>query len=507
MNFDKFKSSFVFTTKKIITFANCKEGVSLYNNDQSSTANHKSLKNMTANIKTRLSVLNFLEFAVWGAYLTCMSNYLGRQEVGMGAEIPWFYAIQGIVSIFMPTLMGIVADKYIQPQRLLGLCHLLAGLSMIYLCWLGYTYPMPDKALFMTVYTISVAFYMPTLALSNTAAFTILKDNRLDTVKDFPPIRVLGTVGFIATMWFVNCATWHDGTFGFTLGQNDYKFQYTYMQFLVSGVLSVLLFLYCFTLPQCKLVAKPRQSLTEQLGLSAFKLFKQRKMAMFFIFSMLLGMSLQVTNGFAGPFLTSFKSSQVAVIANSFAANNATMLVSLSQVSEAVCILLIPFFMRRFGIKTVMLMAMTAWVLRFGLFGLGTPTFPGVILFFLSCIVYGVAFDFFNVSGGLYVDSECDPSSKASAQGLFMLMTNGLGATIGTLLAGRVVDHFCKWENNVLVGDWQSTWFIFAGYALVVAVLFWFAFRDPSKNNKEEVSLAEAANRDSLPAGFVNDKE
>jgi NHS family nucleoside permease-like MFS transporter len=433
------------------------------------------------NIKSRLAVLNFLEFAVWGAYLTCMGNYLGK--AGMGSEISWFYAIQGIVSIFMPTIMGIIADKFIQPQRLLGICHLVAGLAMIALCMLGMQSEIPDKITFITIYTISVAFYMPTLALSNTVAFTILKDHGLDTVKDFPPIRVLGTVGFIVTMWFVNCATFENGSLGFTLGQSDFKFQYTYMQFLVSGVLSVVMFLYCFTIPSCRIVAKPKQSLAEQFGLSAFKLFKQRKMALFFLFSMLLGMSLQVTNGFASPFLTSFKSSVDEVVANSFAANNATMLVSISQISEALCILLIPFFLKRFGIKTVMLMAMSAWVLRFGLFGVGSPTFPGVILFFLSCIVYGVAFDFFNVSGGLYVDQECDSSVRASAQGLFMLMTNGLGATIGTLSAGAVVNHYCHWADGVLVGDWQTTWLIFAGYALVVAVLFYFIFKDPVKAN------------------------
>jgi NHS family nucleoside permease-like MFS transporter len=408
-----------------------------------------------------------------------MGNYLGK--AGMGDEISWFYAIQGIVSIFMPTLMGIIADKYIQPQRLLGICHLVAGMAMIALCFLGVQSEIPDKAAFITLYTVSVAFYMPTLALSNTVAFTILKDHGLDTVKDFPPIRVLGTVGFIATMWFVNCATYSNGHFGFTLDADPNKFQYTYMQFLVSGVLSIVLFLYCFTIPQCKIVEKPKQSLSEQFGLNAFKLFKQRKMALFFLFSMLLGMSLQVTNGFASPFLTSFQSSADPEIATSFAANNATMLVSISQISEALCILLIPFFLRRYGIKIVMLMAMTAWVLRFGLFGVGSPTFPGVTLFILSCIVYGVAFDFFNVSGGLYVDRECDPSTKASAQGLFMLMTNGLGATIGTLSAGAIVNHYCHWENNVLVGDWTSTWLIFAGYALVVAVLFALIFKNPGK--------------------------
>ena len=219
------------------------------------------------------------------------------------------------------------------------------------------------------------------------------------------------------------------------------------------------------------------KSLGETLGLNAFRLFKDRRMALFFLFSALLGMSLQVTNGYATPFITSFKG--MAEYADSFAANNATMLVSLSQIAEALCILLIPFFLKRFGIKVVMLIAMFAWVGRFGFFGLGDPAFPGVTLFILSCIVYGVAFDFFNVSGGLFVDKECDPQVRASAQGLFMLMTNGLGATVGTLLAGEIINHYCTWnEAGYLVGDWQSAWFIFAGYALVVAVMFAIVFKD-----------------------------
>ncbi len=427
----------------------------------------------SSSLKIRLTVMNFLEFAVWGAYLTSMGNYLGR--AGMGDEISWFYAIQGIVSIFMPTLMGIVADRFVQPQRMLGVCHLLAGLSMIVLCWLGMESAQPNKALFIAVYTLSVAFYMPTLALSNTVAFSVLKLGGLDTVKDFPPIRVFGTVGFIATMWFVNCAVWQDGSFFFTLGGNDDKFQYTHMQFLVSGVLSIALFAYCLTLPNCRRAPEKGKSLAEAFGLNAFRLFRTRKMALFFLFSGLLGMSLQVTNGWATPFINSFQGN--AATADSFAANNATLLVSISQVAEALCILLIPFFLKRFGIKVVMLIAMFAWVLRFGFFGLGDPLMPGVLLFILSCIVYGVAFDFFNVSGGLFVDNECDADVKASAQGLFMLMTNGLGATIGTLLAGEVINHYCHWENGFLVGDWTTCWFIFAGYALVVFVLFALVFK------------------------------
>ena len=437
------------------------------------------------NLKVRLAVMNFLEFAVWGAYLTCMGNYLGI--AGLGEKISWFYAIQGIVSIFMPTLMGIVADKYIQPQRLLGLCHLLAGGFMIGCWWMGeqagFGNELPDKSLFIALYTLSVAFYMPTIALTNTAAFSILKKNGLDTVKDFPPIRVLGTVGFIATMWFVNCAYIDDSGFGFTLAENARKFQYTYMQFFVSGILSLVLFAYCFTLPECKLEKREgKVSLAESLGL-----FKRRQMALFFIFSALLGMCLQVTNGFAGPFLTSFKG--VPEFADSFAANNATLLTSISQMSEACCILLIPFFLKRFGIKVVMLMSLFAWVFRFGFFGIGNPAMPGVIFFILSCVVYGVAFDFFNVSGGIFVDQECAPDIKASAQGLFMMMTNGLGATIGTLTAGEIVNKFCSWQDFVvngekqsfLVGEWQTCWFVFAAFALVVGVTFALVFKPEKK--------------------------
>lgn len=461
------------------------------------------------NIKSRLIVMNFLEFAVWGAYLTCIGNYLG--SAGMGHLIAWVYAIQGIVSIFMPTIMGIIADRWIQPQKLLGYCQLLAGAFMLGCWWLGYsagisdTYP--DKSLFLTFYTISVAFYMPTIALSNTVAFSILKGNGYDTVSAFPPIRVFGTIGFIATMWFVNCATWtHDGHFFFTLGNHLHRFQYTYMQLFVSGVLGLVLGLYCFSLPACKIVkTNKKQSFAESLGLNAFKLFKIKKMAIFFIFSMLLGMCLQVTNGYATPFITSFKGSGFA---DTFAANNATLLTSLSQVSEALCILMIPFFLKRFGIKRVMLMAMIAWVLRFGFFGVGNPDFPGVILFILSMIVYGVAFDFFNVSGALYVEQETDKSVQASAQGLFMLMTNGIGATVGTLSAGAIVDHFCQWtklpNGDFLLGNWSATWLIFAGFALVVAIAFMVIFKDnrtPNESNQKlrnDIKLTESA-----PDGFV----
>ena len=332
----------------------------------------------------------------------------------------------------------------------------------------------PNPALFITLYTISVAFYMPTIALSNTVAFRILNAAKMDTVTAFPPIRVFGTVGFIATMWFVNCAYVGDNGIGFMFGGTS-TFQYTYWQFFVSAMLSLLLFVYCFTLPQCPIIrSENKSSLVEALGLNAFSLFKSKNMAIFFIFSMLLGMCLQVTNGYAGPYISSFQ--VIDEFKNSFGAQNPTLLTSLSQISEALCILLIPFFLKRYGIKVVMSISMIAWVLRFGCFGLGNPG-NGLWLFIISMIVYGVAFDFFNVSGALYIEKEADKSIQASAQGLFMLMTNGLGATIGTLSAGAVVKHFCHQEGDFLVGDWASTWYIFAAFALIVAVLFMLLFK------------------------------
>lgn len=459
------------------------------------------------NLKFRLIIMNFLQFAVWGAYLTCIGNYLG--SAGMGNLIPWVYAIQGIVSIFMPTVMGIIADRWIQPQKVLGGCQLLAAIFMLGCFGLGYhadmTWGTVSHGLFLTLYTISVAFYMPTIALSNTVAFSTLRADGQDTIKAFPPIRVFGTVGFIAAMWFVNCSSFNfDGSYLFTFNGEGTPFQHSYWQMFVSGFLGIVLGIYCFTLPKCPIVkSDKKRTLAQTFGFDAFKLFKVKKMAIFFIFSMLLGMCLQVTNGYATPFLSSFKG---AGFEDSFVANNATLLTSLSQISEALCILMIPFFLRRFGIKRVMLMAMVAWVLRFGLFGIGAPDFPGVILFVLSMIVYGVAFDFFNVSGALYVERETDSSIQASAQGIFMLMTNGIGATVGTLSAGAVVEHFCQWttkgDDKFLLGDWTATWLIFATFALIVAVAFIFIFKDHGGVNtakaKDEIKL-----EDSAPEGYV----
>lgn len=421
-------------------------------------------------IKFRLIVMNFLQYAIWGAYLTSMGSYLVSAD--LSSHIGIFYAMQGIVSIFMPAVIGIVADRWIPAQRLLGMCHLLAA---VFIGAAGYYAHSAGAGVqfgpLFALYSFSVAFYMPTIALSNSVAYSVLESKGFDTVKAFPPIRVWGTVGFICSMLVCDAA----------------GFQTTYMQFVQCAVLGLTLAVYAMTLPNCPVSrGSEKKSVVEALGLRAFALFKQKKMALFFIFSMLLGVSLQITNSYGNTFITSF--SEIAEFADTWGAHNANALISLSQMSETLCILLIPFCLKRFGIKGVMLMSMFAWVLRFGFFGLGN-TGDGLWLLVLSCIVYGIAFDFFNVSGGLYVDQETTKDIRSSAQGLFMIMTNGIGATVGTLCAQGIVNHFVFSQTTPEAqhAGWETSWFIFAAYALVVAVLFMFIFKD----SKQQPSATE----------------
>lgn len=420
------------------------------------------------NIKLRLILMNFLQFAVWGAYLTSMGSYL--VNVGLASHIGMFYAMQGIVSLFMPAILGIVADRWIPAQRLLSLSHFIAAIFMLLAGYYGLMCGNEVKfGWLFGLYAVSVAFYMPTLALSNSVGYASLDKIGLDTVKHYPPIRIFGTIGFICSMWTVDL-----------LG-----LQNTYGQFFACGLIEIIYAIYALTLPHCPTNKNASsQSITEALGLKAFALFKQKKMAIFFLFSMLLGVSLQITNGFANPYISSFGS--IPEYADTFGVQHANILISLSQISETLCILLIPFFLRRFGIKTVMLIAMFAWVLRFGLFGAGNPG-DRVWMFILSMLVYGVAFDFFNVSGSLFVDKEADNKIRSSAQGLFTIMTNGLGATIGTLCAQAVVNYFVDFNSPTpQVSQWQMAWYTFAAYALIVGIVFAVVFRykHVPENNK-----------------------
>jgi len=398
-------------------------------------------------IKLRLVIMNFLEFFVWGSWLISLGGYMIVTLKFTGTQVGSIYATMGVASLFMPALLGIVADRWVNAERVLGICHL-AGAAL--LMWAS---TITDYSTMYLVMLLNAMVYMPTIALNNTVSYAVLKKEGIDIIKMFPPIRVWGTVGFIVAMWVVDFGGWTLSPF----------------QLYVSAASGLLLGLYAFTMPACPpaRVTKERTMLSN-FGLDAFVLFKRNRMVVFFIFAMLLGAALQITNTFGGTFLEDFKVSY----AGSFGVEHPNLLLSISQISETLFILTIPFFLQRFGIKKVMLMSIFAWVFRFGLFGLGNPG-DGLILLVLSMIIYGMAFDFFNISGSLFVEKEADPSIMASAQGLFMLMTNGIGAFLGGMLSGVVVDYFTVDG----VRNWLYIWFTFAGYGLFLGIIFPFVFK------------------------------
>ncbi|MBL7967874.1 MAG: nucleoside permease [Prolixibacteraceae bacterium] len=398
-------------------------------------------------IKNRLIIMNFLQFFVWGSWLISIGVYLGGTLHFTGAQIGAVFSTLGIASLFMPALLGIVADKWMNAERVLGISHLIgAGLLFV-------ASTVKDPVLFFWIMLLNSMFYMPTIALNSTVSYILLEKNNYNIVKDFPPIRVWGTVGFIVAMWIVDFSGWKASN----------------MQLIFSAFSALVLGAYAFTMPACPPEkTKKDQSLISSLGLDAFVLFRQKKMAVFFFFSMFLGAALQITNAFGGTFLDSFNTTHP----DTFGVQHPLLLLSISQISETLFILTIPFFLSRFGIKNVMIISIFAWVLRFGLFAIGDPG-SGLYLLILSMIVYGMAFDFFNISGSLFVENEVQPGIRASAQGLFMLMTNGVGAMIGGYGSGLIVDLFTKDG----IRDWNTIWLVFAGYALVLGLIFPIIFK------------------------------
>ncbi|MBD2721387.1 nucleoside permease [Hymenobacter armeniacus] len=415
------------------------------------------------NTKLRLTILSFLQFFIWGSWLITIGAYWFQTKQWSGAQFGAIFSTMGIASIFMPSLMGIVADKYINAEKLYGILHILGGLT---LC----TIPMvTDPGTFFWVILLNMIFYMPTLSLSIAVSFSVLKTEGLDVVKDYPPIRVWGTIGFIVAMWTVSL-----------LG-----FEKTAGQFYVAAGAAFLLGLYSFTLPKCppQSTNTSSQGLMEILGLKSFAILRDRKMLTFFLFALLLGAALQLTNAYGDTFLHDFD--KTPAYQDTLTVKYPAIIMSISQISETLFILAIPFFLRRFGIKQVMLFSMIAWVLRFGLFAYGNPG-SGLWMIILSCIVYGMAFDFFNISGSLFVETQTQPSIRASAQGLFMMMTNGFGAVLGSSLSGIIIQTYFTDANGVK--DWHSIWLTFAGYALAIAVLFVLIFKHkhvPQQHSEE----------------------
>ena len=398
-------------------------------------------------LKLRLIVMNFLQFFVWGAWLITIGRYWFENQHWSGTSFGAIFSTMGISALFMPALMGVVADKWINAEKLYGVLHIGGAIMLAMVPTAG------DPQTLFWVMLVNMIFYMPTIALAITVAYNALKEENLDVVRDYPPIRVWGTIGFIAALWTTSL-----------LGLETSP-----GQFYVAAAASALLGVYAFTLPPCppRMKRAESRSLLDVLGLTSFRLFKDRNMAVFFIFAMLLGAALQLTNAYGGTFLGEF--STHPAFKDALAVKYPAIIMSISQVSETLFILTIPFFLKRFGIKTVMTISMIAWFLRFGLFAYGDPG-PGLWMIVLSCIVYGMAFDFFNISGSLFVEGQADPKIRASAQGLFMLMTNGIGAVLGSSISGWMIDRWFTAASGAK--DWHGIWVTFALYSLVMAIAF-----------------------------------
>jgi NHS family xanthosine MFS transporter len=453
-------------------------------------------------IKNRLIIMSFLQFFVWGAWLITIANYWFGTKNWEGTQFGLVFGTMGIASLFMPTIAGIIADRWINAEKLYGILQISYGAVLFYIPQVT----TPDT--FIYIMLLAMCFYMPTIALSNSISYNALKTNGLDVVKNFPPIRVYGTIGFIVAMWITNLT-----------GNKA-----TANQFYIAGMAAILLGIYAFTLPKCKpqRLIKEDASLMETLGLESFKLFANYKMALFFIFSMFLGGALQLTNAYGDVFLDEFK--HFPKYADSFVVKYSTIIMSISQISETLFILAIPFFLKRFGIKQVMLISMLAWVLRFGLFAFGDPV-QGLWMIILSCIVYGMAFDFFNISGSLFVETHADAKNRSSAQGMFMMMTNGVGAILGSFTSGWAIDRFFTksfnnttelasflqtdvanpkmlefvkgqgnainadglLQNVIMMKDWHTIWLAFAIYSLVIAIAFAIMFKHEHNPNADVV--------------------
>jgi NHS family xanthosine MFS transporter len=412
------------------------------------------------NIKIRLTALNFLQFFVWGSWLITIGAFWFQNKHWAGDKFGIIFSTMGIASIFMPAITGIIADKWVNAEKLYGICHLCGAAVLFMLPSVG------NPTTFFWVMLLNMMFYMPTISLSITVAYSALKKEGLNVVKDYPPVRVWGTVGFIAALWTVSLL----------------EFETSANQFYLASAASLFLGLYAFSLPKCPplLGKSDSKSIVDALGLKSFSLFKDKKIAMFFVFSMLLGAALQLTNAYGDTFLHDFKNN--AIYQDTLAVKYPAIIMSISQISETLFILAIPFFLKKFGIKQVMFISMIAWVLRFGLLAYGNPG-DGLWMIILSCIVYGMAFDFFNISGSLFVETQTDATIRASAQGLFMMMTNGFGAVLGSSVSGIVIQQYFTHSDSSK--DWTGIWIAFASYALMIALFFVLLFKH--KHNPNEV--------------------
>ncbi len=405
-------------------------------------------------LKSRLTIMQFLQYFILGSWVLTIGAYWFQNKGWSGTGFGAVFSTIGIASLFMPALAGVIADRWLNAEKLYGIFHLLGAITLLCI-------PLIDDPSFMFWGMLfNMVCYTPTISLSTSVSFSTMKESGMNVVRDYPPIRVWGTVGFVVALWTISFS----------------GLETSAGQFYVASAVSFALAMFILTMPKCPPLGKSiGGSWVNNLGLQGFTLFKNPNMALFFIFAMLLGASLQLTNAYSDTFLHDFAA--IDEFKDSFAVKHPAVILSISQMSEILFILAIPFFLQRYGIKRVMLMSMTAWVLRFGLFAFGDPV-GGLWMIILSCVIYGMAFDFFNISGSIYVETQVEPSMRSSGQGLFFMMSNGFGALFGSIISGIVIDKYFMIDGAF---DWRGIWLSFAGYAALTALLFVIFFKNPEK--------------------------
>ena len=400
---------------------------------------------MRLTTRFQLSLMMFLQFFIWGAWYVTMGTYLDKVLHATGIQVGAAYSAMAIATIFSPIFVGMIADRFFSAQKLLGVLHIVGALLLYYITRID------NPSMFYWIVLLYSLMYAPTLALANSVAFRQMND----PAKEFPSVRFLGTIGWIAVGWMID---------------RVFKLQTEQLAqtFVIAAVASGILGLLSFTLPDTPPKAKGTQTtFAKVLGADALVLFKDRSFAVFLIASILICIPLSFYYSFTNLYLTEA------------GMKNVTSSMTLGQFSEALFILLIPFFFRRLGVKWMIAIGMIAWAVRFLLFGYGDAA-ENLWMLFAGIILHGVCFDFFFVTGQIYTDSKADIKIQSSAQGLITMATYGVGMWIGTLLSGYVKDYYTVDK----IVTWKSVWLVPAGIAVAVLLFFLVLFNEKRKTLK-----------------------
>lgn len=401
---------------------------------------------MKTTARIQLSVMMFLEFFIWGAWFVTLGTFLGKNLGATGAQTAAAFSTQSFGAIIAPFIIGLIADKYFNAERILGILHLL-GAGLMYLMYQSTNF---DQ--FYPYVFVYMVLYMPTLALVNSVSFNQMKD----PAKEFSVIRVWGTIGWIVAGLAISYFFLWDSQESISQGMLKNTF-------LMASTASAVLGIFSFFLPATppKIAKGEKLGISEMLGLDALQLLKDRNYAIFFISSILICIPLAFYYQNANPFL-----SEIGVA-------NPTGKMTIGQMSEVFFMLLLPIFLLRYGIKKTLLVGMLAWVLRYALFAFGDPD-GGLYMLILGIALHGICYDFFFVSGQIYTDSKAGDKFKSAAQGLITLATYGIGMLVGFWVAGLVSDAYVIEGGHA----WKNIWLIPSGIAAVILVLFLLAFRE-----------------------------